>query len=425
MNASLKIALALIAAFAISACSSGGGSTSVPGTNGTNAATAATKPFAAVKQITASPQWLIKGQARPECPQVTGRPTCLALRGLKNGVVPAACNPSSSCGFTPAQIQSVYGLNKKNLAKGAGIQVAIIEAGDYADATADIGTYRTQYKLPAANIVRYNQDGQTSNLPESCEDFGWCVETALDFDMVSATCPNCTIDLMEADGSIAGFEAANQAAVKLGAKIISNSWICYGNWDCGDSNFPNSFSTKGIAYLASSGDEAYNEIGGPSVLSTVIAVGGTQLETSGKKFTETAWNDAGSGCETSVSKPSWQSDPGCSGRTDSDVSAEAGCQPGVAMYSGLYGGWFFECGTSVASPLLGGVVALAGNRRLLNGGQWVWSLDAKQKTNRLHVISSGSNGSCGGSYLCTAGTNQFGVYSGPSGWGTPIVPRAL
>ncbi|MGA8326480.1 MAG: hypothetical protein WB757_10410 [Candidatus Cybelea sp.] len=32
----------------------------------------------------------------------------------------------------------------------------------------------------------------------------------------------------------------------------------------------------------------------------------------------------------------------------------------------------------------------------------------------------GSNGSCGGEYLCTAGTEQFGQYSGPGGWGTPI-----
>jgi subtilase family serine protease len=414
--------VAPLLALAISACSSGGGSASVPGTTTSGGGTT---PFATVQQITAKPEWLTKGLARPECPQVVGRPTCLALRGLNHGAQPAACNPSSSCGFTPAQIQKAYGLNAKQIAKGNGIQVAIIEAGDYSAATADVGTYRTQYGLGTANITRYNQNGQTTGLPESCQDFGWCVETALDFDMVSATCPKCTIDLMEADGSITGFEEANQAAVKLGAKIISNSWICYGNWDCGDSNFPNSFNNTGVTFLASSGDEAYNEIGGPSVLSTVLAVGGTQLETSGKKFTETAWNDAGSGCETSVTKPSWQSDPGCSGRTDSDISAEAGCQPGVAMYSGLYGGWFFECGTSVASPLLGGVLALAGNTATLSGGKYVWSLSTKKKTKLIHTIKSGSNGSCGGSYLCTAGTGQFGTYSGPAGWGSPKSVKAI
>ena len=37
----------------------------------------------------------------------------------------------------------------------------------------------------------------------------------------------------------------------------------------------------------------------------------------------------------------------------------------------------------------------------------------------LHAISEGTDGSCGGSYLCTAGTGQYGTYSGPAGWGTP------
>ena len=37
----------------------------------------------------------------------------------------------------------------------------------------------------------------------------------------------------------------------------------------------------------------------------------------------------------------------------------------------------------------------------------------------LNAITSGNDGSCGGSYLCTAGTNQFKTYSGPAGWDTP------
>jgi subtilase family serine protease len=415
MSKLFKVALPLLA-IVISACSAGG-SSNVPSA----AATGVTQAYKTVRPLSAAPEWLTKGQARPECPQVTGRPTCLALRVLDQ---PASCNPSSSCGFTAQQIETAYGLTKK-VSKGKGITIALIEAGDYAAATSDIGTYRTQYKLPTAKITRYNEQGSTSGLPETCEDFGWCVETALDFDMVSATCPNCTIDLMEADGSISGFEQAEQSAVKLGATIVSNSWICYGDYDCGDTNFGSYFSSKGVTFLASSGDDGYNEIGGPSVLSTVIAVGGTQLEASGKKFTETAWSDAGSGCETSVAKPSWQTDPGCTGRTDSDISAEAGCSPGVAMYSGLYGGWFYECGTSVASPLLSGVVALAGNTAKLNGGDYVWSLTTKEKKARLHTITAGSNGSCGGSYLCTAGTGQFGTYAGPSGWGTPKNVKAL
>jgi hypothetical protein len=46
-------------------------------------------------------------------------------------------------------------------------------------------------------------------------------------------------------------------------------------------------------------------------------------------------------------------------------------------------------------------------------------MKAAQRNKDLHYISSGNDGNCGGEYLCTAGTQQFGTYSGPSGWGTP------
>ncbi|MBV9233055.1 MAG: peptidase S8, partial [Candidatus Eremiobacteraeota bacterium] len=118
--------------------------------------------------------------------------------------------------------------------------------------------------------------------------------------------------------------------------------------------------------------------------------------------------------------PSWQHDPSCTYRTDADVSAEAGCAPGVAVYTALYGGWLGNiCGTSVASPLLAGVIALAGNASSLNGGEYFWTLKKHQRHRGLHKVLTGNDGSCGGSYLCTAGTHQFKSYSGPGGWGTP------
>jgi subtilase family serine protease len=396
----------LLAALAVAACSSGGTS-NVPATSGMS-------PL--VNKV--APQWQQQHQAKTNCPQVTGAPTCLALQVTgKNGITPL-CSPSSSCGFTPAQLQAAYNLTSQ-LGGGSGTKVAVIEAGDLSSASSDLATYRSEYGLGTASFFKYNESGQQSNYPPSCEDYGWCVETALDIDMVSASCPNCTIYLMEAKGGISDFEKAEAEAVTLGATILSNSWICYGSANCGDSNFQNYFNTSGIAYLASSGDSAYNNIGAPSVLANVVAVGGTQLHVSGSNYTETIWNDAGAGCETAISKPSWQGDPGCSGRTDSDVSAESGCSPGVAVYSSLYGGWFGVCGTSVASPFLAGVIALAGNASSVHGGEQFWKAKKKKVKKELHYISSGSDGSCGGSYLCTAGTKQYRTYSGPGGWGTP------
>ena len=72
-------------------------------------------------------------------------------------------------------------------------------------------------------IAKYNQDGEKRNYPESCQNFGWCVETELDIEMVSVSCPKCTIYLMESDGTTHGMEAAETKAVKLGATLVSNS----------------------------------------------------------------------------------------------------------------------------------------------------------------------------------------------------------
>ena len=63
---------------------------------------------------------------------------------------------------------------------------------------------------------------------------GWASEISLDLDMVSATCPNCHILLVEAsDNSMLNLGTAVDEAVALGAKYVSNS---YGGseWSGGD-----------------------------------------------------------------------------------------------------------------------------------------------------------------------------------------------
>ena len=67
-------------------------------------------------------------------------------------------------------------------------------------------------------------------------------------------------------------------------------------------------------------------------------------------------------------------------------------------------------GTSVASPIIASVYALAGNASIVTYGSYPYS-----HSGSLNDVTSGSNGSCGGSYLCTAGTG----YDGPTGLGTP------
>jgi len=418
MDRTFKLLVPLAAALAIAACSAGG-SSNMPGSGGSSQTGSA---------ITHVPQWQAKHLARAVCPQAVGKPICQVLL-VHTGANPL-CSPSSSCGWTATQLEKAYNLTR-SLGNGKGQIVAVIEAGDDATASTDLATYRAEYGLGTAKFFKYNETGQQSNYPPSCQNYGWCLETDLDIEMVSASCPKCTIYLMEAPSNgISDFETTEAEAVTLGAKILSNSWSCLNNWDCGDPNFPNYFDTKGVTYLASTGDDGYNTIGAPSDLETVIAVGGTQLALSGSKYSETLWSRASAGCSSpfvvgspGVPKPSWQHDPDCAYRTDGDVSAEAGCNPGVAEYiTTSYTGWVDVCGTSVASPLTAGIIGLAGNSSKLHAGESFWKLKSKKLNKDIHDITSGSDGYCYGEYLCTAGAEGslgYKTYSGPGGWGTP------
>ena len=103
----------------------------------------------------------------------------------------------------------------------------------------------------------------------------------------------------------------------------------------------------------------------------------------------------------------------CAKRTVADVSAVADPSTGVYVYT-TYGGdpgFMVFGGTSASSPIIAATYALAGNPSSKNAVNSYPYANA----GALHDVTSGSNGSCGGSYLCTAGVG----YDGPTGLGTP------
>lgn len=339
---------------------------------------------------------------RRACPEPSSRESQCEVIIIKTGVRP------DLAGWGPSDLQAAY--NLPSLSKGSGQIVAIVDAYDNPNVASDLAEYRSYFGLPAADFSKYNQEGQQGNYPQSCAENGdWCLEIDLDVEMVSVACPNCTIYLIEAnDNNSLG--TAEKEAVALGAHIVSNSWA-WGQISKSD------FDSPGVVYIAGAGDSSY----GPSVpaeFDNVVSVGGTLLAKRGSKYKEIVWPFTGGGCDTGIAKPSWQHDPGCAARTANDVAAVAW---DVAEYDsyGAYSGWFTVGGTSVATPLIAGIYALAGNASAQHAGKKFWTLTVQERKKYLNAISEGSDGSCGGSYLCTAGTGQYGTYSGPAGWGTP------
>lgn len=314
-------------------------------------------------------------------------------------------------GYNPADLQSAYKLPSSTA--GSGQTVAIVDAYNDPNAESDLGVYRSQFGLSPCTTAngcfkKVDQNGGTS-YPRG--NTGWAEEISLDLDMVSAVCPNCHILLVEAKtNSFANLSTAVDTAARLGANAISNS---YGGSEYSSEVTDQShYNHPGVAITASSGDNGYG-VEFPAASQYVTAVGGTSLTkaSNSRGWSETAWSGAGSGCSAYISKPSWQHDSGCSRRTVADVSADADPNTGVSVYDTFHtSGWLVFGGTSVASPIIASVYALAGNAGSVTYGSYPYS-----HTSSLFDVTSGSNGSCGGSYLCTATTG----YDGPTGLGTP------
>jgi hypothetical protein len=145
----------------------------------------------------------------------------------------------------------------------------------------------------------------------------------------------------------------------------------------------------------------------------VTAVGGTSLTkaSNARGWTETAWSGAGSGCSAYEAKQAWQTDSGCARRTVADVSAVADPNTGIAVYD-TYGssGWLVFGGTSLSAPIVAATYALIGSDAGAAGPSYFYG-----HLGNVFDVTGGSNGSCGGSYLCTA----IAGYDGPTGLGSP------
>jgi len=332
----------------------------------------------------AGPAWAVVPAAAPVvhhktarlCSTVVnaGRVTCYAIRQTDTvqppGVSANAVSPNAiPAGYGPSTLVAAYKLDQS---KGSGQTVTVVNAYDDPNAESDLAAYRTQYGLPACTTAngcfkKVNQSGSTTNLPPP--NAGWAGEISLDLDMVSATCPNCHILLVEATSStFSNLGTAVNRAVTIGAKFVSNS---YGGSEFGSESSYDSayYHHAGVAITASTGDTNYG-VQYPATGAYVTAVGGTSLTSAGntRGWTETVWKTSstegtGSGCSTRITKPPFQASitTGCANRAEADVSAVADPNTGMAVFDTYKApGWQVYGGTSASAPIIASVYALAG-----------------------------------------------------------------
>jgi len=388
-----------------------------------------------------------------------GEASCVAIerafysRGsrISNDLRPSAAAPRVLPGYNASQIRTAYGITETGTANSV---IAIVDAYSYPTALADLNAYRANYgsdttALTACTITnnvpvfppattgrgcfaQVSQLGRTNNLPRS--NTGWNQEAALDIEMATAICPNCSILLVAANSaSFADLNTAVGAAKNFSnVKAISNS---YGGADfrasgLGATNNYELASQKGIAVTASSGDSAYG-VSAPASFTNVIGVGGTtlNLNSNNTRASESVWytsttarngrvtiSGTGSGCSTLNSIPAAQSQSitTCPGKVISDISAVADPATGVGV---IYNSGFYVFGgTSVASPIIASMFAASAfaPSGTTYANSLLWRAGVRSN---YYDVSVGKNlASCAANNkLCSAVIG----WDGPTGWGTP------
>ncbi len=425
-------------------------------------------------------------EASAICAQPTpGYSGCLSLRLIADepSSVPGVETTPQATEFTepihgsltPANLISAYGL--AGASPPSTQTIALVDAYDDATIAGDLEVFSKQFGLPACNEAngcfrKVNQNGKTGPLPASSgeKERGWAQEIATDVEVAHGVCQSCKILLVEAKSNANNdLYTAVQTAAALGATEISNSYG--GQEGSADSA---AFNHPGIVITASSGDDGYLDWlseepatypNYPASSPHVIAVGGTRLTLSSAKTweSETVWNDGGAnggflegagasggGCSGHFLADSWQqsvsdwSAVGCgSARAVTDISADGDPYSGVAVYNSTEApkgekGWAAIGGTSVASPIIASIFALAGGAQGFAYPAELLYENLQLNPASLHDVTVGSNGeclkkfhkntgvsgctsaedaqnSCPGRLICLAAPG----YDGPSGVGTP------
>ncbi|HET9850290.1 MAG TPA: dockerin type I domain-containing protein [Candidatus Saccharimonadales bacterium] len=366
------------------------------------------------------------------CPEVgPGLPHCLSDVVVNSAnQVQKGATPATVGGYGPAEIHTAYNLP---CTPGGGIQticsqpasfgpetIVIVDYGSYGGSgtiESNLAAFDQYYGLPDCTVANgclsiVNQDDQTSPLP-AASDTNWALEMNLDVQAVHMTCQTCKIVLMEGDDL--GY-AINTAA-GMGVTAVTNSWGISGSMTSEDAYVEH----PGVAILAATGDSGSNEAAGnwPADNPYVVAVAGTSLQINSDDTwaSEQVWSGSGGGCAGYYRPPSWQTSlsnwntAGCgTSRAVGDVSADADPSTGMAVYNG---GWEQVGGTSLASPLVAAIWALAGGVPSNTYGPQ--ALYANYGSSLWHDITSGNDCTASVTTHCTAEAG----FDTPSGLGSP------
>ena len=266
----------------------------------------------------------------------------------------------------PKGLQTAYQTSFPSANGGAGMVIAILDYFAYPSAEANFAQFNADMHLPPCTTA----NGCFTSLDLSGgidgTGTGWDLESMLDIEYAHAMAPNAKIIYVQGDPYGDGsFE--EQVAGSL-SDVVSNSWT-YNSGEYWDFLEP-VWAGIGKPLMFASGDGSawpyYSGVSYPCTSPSVTCVGGTSLYLNPNltRLAEYGWAGAGGGCSQNLPMPAWQGNVGsgvCSPyRAAPDVAAIADSNTPVAVYlcNWAWGcGYFGVGGTSVATPVLSGLVA--------------------------------------------------------------------
>jgi subtilase family serine protease len=321
--------------------------------------------------------------------------------------------------YEPAQIQQAYnlpGLYNKGVT-GKGATIVIVDSFGSPTIANDLAVFDQQFGLPAppsfkiirpvGAVPRYD--------PSNSQMFSWAGETSLDVEYAHAVAPGASILLVETPVAETEGVTGFPQIVKAEEYVINHHLgdVISQSFGATEQTFPSKAALEALrgAYIAAdqqhitvlsaSGDDGATDLGlneqtfytdrvtsWPASDPLVTGVGGTQLhlDSSGNQTSpDTVWNDTfntsaqnfilgssgpsplagGGGKSIFFSRPAYQNTVGNvvgGSRGVPDISMSAACNGAVDVYQSFGGeaaGWYPTCGTSEATPLFAGIVALA------------------------------------------------------------------
>lgn len=387
------------------------------------------------------------------------------VRGVSNPLTSAQCQAKwqINC-YNPLQYRAAYDLNAlyRKGVTGKGRTIVIVDSYGSPTVQHDLDTYSKQFGLPSTKVKVVKWGHVPAFDPTNSDMTGWAGETTLDVEMAHAVAPAAKIVVVETAVSetegttgLPEMMSAEKYLIDHGVgDVISQSFGATENtfpgFEKGDfssiKNLRYAFKDadkKHVTVLAASGDGGATDLQAdgktyydkrvnswPSSDPLVTSIGGTQLHLDAKGNRvkpDSVYNDYGSGGggQSHVfTRPSFQdgvkSKVG-SRRGTPDISMTAAVNGGAWVYSSYDPttvGWDVFGGTSEATPLFSGIVALAdqaGGHRVGNIQKALYALYAHHSTaNGIVDVNDGTNNS----YQGVTGYTAANGYDLATGVGT-------